>query len=283
MKIEAYKIPLDDWADFTVAFLRDNFRPVFRWFSGIIESFVYGLEDILMMAPEILFILLVAAIAWRLSGRGTAIFSLAGLLLLASMGLWPETMRTMALILTATFIALVIGIPLGILSSHSDVVWRILRPVLDFMQTMPIFVYLLPAVMLFGIGIVPAVIATIVFSMPPAIRLTNLGIRNVPGEVVEAAHSFGSSSFQTLTKVQLPLAMPSIMAGVNQCIMLSLSMVVIAAMIGARGLGGVVYRAITRLEIGSGFEGGVAVVIIAIVLDRITQSMGKEPQKNRGT
>jgi glycine betaine/proline transport system permease protein len=198
------------------------------------------------------------------------------------MNIWDETLRTLALVLTSTFIALLIGIPLGILASRNDLAESILRPILDFMQTMPIFVYLLPAVMLFNIGVVPAVLATVVFSMPPAIRLTNLGIRQVPAEMIEAAASFGSTPFQMLAKVQLPLALPSIMAGVNQCIMLALSMSVIAAMIGAGGLGGIVYRAITRLEIGSGFEGGVGVVIIAIILDRITQSVGKEPPEKKG-
>jgi len=272
-----YRIPISDWADFIVLFLRTNFRPVFRWFSGYIEGFVINFEALLMFIPVVLFIILVAALAWKLSGRGLALFTIAGLLLMLSMGLWEQTMRTLALVLTSTFISLLIGIPLGVLASRSELAWNLLRPVLDFMQTMPIFVYLLPAVMFFSIGIVPAVIATIVFAAPPAIRLTNLGIRQVPKEVMEAALAFGSTPMQILTKVQLPLALPSIMAGVNQCIMLSLSMVVISAMIGAGGLGGVVYRAITRLEIGSGFEGGVGVVIIAIILDRITQSLGRKP------
>ncbi|MGI5882592.1 MAG: ABC transporter permease, partial [Dethiobacteria bacterium] len=162
-------------------------------------------------------------------------------------------------------------------ASRSEPAWKILRPILDIMQTMPIFVYLLPALMLFGIGLAPAVIATVVFASPPAIRLTNLGIRQVPQEVMEAALAFGSTPMQILTRVQLPLALPSILAGVNQCIMLSLSMVVISAMIGAGGLGGVVYRAISRVEIGSGFEGGIGVVVIAIILDRITQSLGRGP------
>ncbi len=271
-----YRIPINEWADFAVMFLRTNCRPFFRWFSGYIEGFVDNFEALLMFIPVVLFIVLVAALSWKLSGRGLALFTIAGLFLMLSMGLWEQTMRTLALILTATFISLLIGIPLGVLASRSELAWNVLRPILDFMQTMPSFVYLLPAVMFFSIGIVPAVIATIVFAAPPAIRLTNLGIRQVSKEVMEAALAFGSTPMQILTKVQLPLALPSIMAGVNQCIMLSLSMVVISAMIGAGGLGGVVYRAITRLEIGSGFEGGIGVVVIAIILDRITQSIGKE-------
>lgn len=270
-----YRIPIDQWADFIINFLRINYRSFFRSISGVIESFVSGFEGLLLFIPVFILIAIVVAIAWRMAGRSVAIFSLIGFMLLLSMNLWDQTARTLALVLTSTFIALLIGIPLGILASRSDPAERIIRPILDLMQTMPIFVYLLPAVMFFGIGVVPAVIATVVFSMPPAIRLTNLGIRQVPSEMVEASVAFGSTPLQMLTKVQLPLALPSIMAGVNQCIMLSLSMAVIAAMIGAGGLGGVVYRAITRLEIGSGFEGGLAVVIIAIILDRITQSVGK--------
>jgi glycine betaine/proline transport system permease protein len=275
--MEIYRIPINDWADFAVFYLRNNYRPLFRSISGIVEGFVDSLEALLLFIPVAVFILIVVLLAWKLAGRGMAVFTIVGLLLLVSMNLWDQTMRTMALVLTATFISLIIGIPLGILASRSRSAEKILRPFLDFMQTMPIFVYLLPAVMFFSIGIVPAVIATVVFSMPPAIRLTNLGIRQVPTEMIEAATAFGSTPMQMLTKVQLPHALPSIMAGVNQCIMLSLSMVVISAMIGAGGLGGVVYRAITRLEIGSGFEGGLGVVIIAIILDRITQSVGKEP------
>lgn len=277
-----YRLPLREWADSTVMFLRSNYRDYFRSISGVIEDVVEYFEAYLSFIPVALFILILVIIAWKLSGRGVAIFTLIGLLLIVSMNIWDETLRTLALVLTSTFIALLIGIPLGILASRNDLAESILRPILDFMQTMPIFVYLLPAVMLFNIGVVPAVLATVVFSMPPAIRLTNLGIRQVPAEMIEAAASFGSTPFQMLAKVQLPLALPSIMAGVNQCIMLALSMSVIAAMIGAGGLGGIVYRAITRLEIGSGFEGGVGVVIIAIILDRITQSVGKEPPEKKG-
>lgn len=276
------RLPLKEWADFLVIFLRSNYRDFFRSISNVVESFVNHFEELLLFIPFVVLILIVVIIAWKLAGRGMAVFTLVGLLLLVSMNLWDDTMRTLALVLTATFISLAIGIPLGILASHSNLAEKILRPILDFMQTMPIFVYLLPAVMLFNIGVVPAVIATVIFSMPPAIRLTNLGIRQVPAEMIEAATSFGSTSLQMLTKVQLPLALPSIMAGVNQCIMLALSMAVIAAMIGAGGLGSIVYRAITRLQIGTGFEGGLGVVIIAIILDRITQSLGKEPPERKG-
>ncbi|NLJ55737.1 MAG: proline/glycine betaine ABC transporter permease [Firmicutes bacterium] len=275
-----YRLPLREWADFVVMYLRSNYRDFFRACSGLIEGAVNNIEALLSFIPITVFILVLVILAWRLSGRGMAVFTLVSLFLLVSMNIWDETIRTLALVLTATFMALLSGVPLGILASRSDLTENILRPILDFMQTMPIFVYLLPAVMFFSIGVVPAVLATVVFSMPPAIRLTNLGIRQVPAEMIEAAASFGSTPLQMLFKIQLPLALPSIMAGINQCIMLSLSMVVIAAMIGAGGLGGIVYRAITRLQIGSGFEGGLGVVIIAIILDRITQSVGKEsPEK----
>jgi len=196
--------------------------------------------------------------------------------LLYGMNLWPQMLDTLSMILASGIVALGIGIPLGILAAKNDTVNEIVRPILDFMQTMPPFVYLIPAVIFFGMGTVPGAIATVIFSMPPAIRLTNLGIRQVDKEVVEAGHAFGSTGKQMLFKIQLPLAMPTIMAGVNQTIMLSLSMVVIASMIGAGGLGGTVLRGITQLRIGLGFEGGLAVVIMAIFLDRITQSLQKQ-------
>ena len=277
-----YRLPLREWADFIVMFLRSNYRDFFRSISGVIEGIVGNFEAFLSFIPITIFILILVFIAWKLAGRGMAAFTLVGLLLLVSMNLWDDTMHTLALIITATFISLLIGIPLGILASHNDLAENIMRPLLDFMQTMPIFVYLLPAVMFFSIGVVPAVLATVVFSMPPAIRLTNLGIRQVPAEMIEAAASFGSTPFQMLTKVQLPLALPSIMAGINQCIMLALSMAVVSAMIGASGLGSIVYRATTRLQIGIGFEGGLGVVIIAIILDRITQSLAREPSEKNG-
>lgn len=277
-----YRLPLREWADFIVMFLRSNYRDFFRSISGIIESIVVNFEALLAFIPITIFILILVFLAWKLAGRGMAVFTLIGLLLLISMNLWDDTMHTLALIVTATFISLIIGIPLGILASRNDLAENILRPGLDFMQTMPIFVYLLPAVMFFNIGVVPAVLATVVFSMPPAIRLTNLGIRQVPAEMIEAAASFGSTPFQMLTKIQLPLALPSIMAGINQCIMLALSMAVVSAMIGASGLGSIVYRATTRLQIGTGFEGGLGVVIIAIILDRITQSLGSKSSGKDG-
>ena len=280
MTLEMLKLPISDWVDTFVWFLIDNLGPLFDAITFVLGSIVSSLESSFLWVPVPVMIIIIVLLGWKFGGRGVAIFNVLTLLLLVSMELWDQTMSTLALIIAATLVALVIGIPMGIWASRSDPVWRVIRPILDLMQTLPIFVYLIPAVMLFGIGMVPAAIATIVFSMPPAIRLTNLGIRHVPKEVIEAAAAFGSTKRQILTKVQLPLAMPSIMAGVNQVIMLSLSMVVIAAMIGAGGLGGVVYRAITRMEIGTGAEGGIAVVILAVILDRITQSFGKGPAKS---
>lgn len=216
-----------------------------------------------------------AALAWRLAGWRSAPLTVAGLWLMHSMGLWNSAMKTLAMVTTATTLSVLCGLPLGILVAKSDRLRRVVTPVLDFMQTMPSYVYLIPAVMFFGLGAVPGIMATVVFSLPPVIRLTNLGIRQVPRELVEASNAFGATLWQTLWRLEIPTAMPTIMAGVNQCIMLALSMVVIAAMIGAGGLGADVLRGITRMEIGRGFESGLAVVILAMILDRLTQNLGR--------
>jgi len=197
-----------------------------------------------------------------------------GLLLIWNMGLWEPTISTLALVLISTVFAIAIGIPLGILAALNQIFYRVIMPVLDFAQTMPAFVYLIPAIPFFGLGPVAAIFSTVIFSMPPAIRLTCLGIKQVPGELVEAADAFGSTKSQKLFKLQLPIATPTIMAGVNQTIMLALSMVVIAAMIGAKGLGGEVWKAIQRLQPDRGFEAGIGIVIVAIILDRIMQQFG---------
>jgi glycine betaine/proline transport system permease protein len=219
--------------------------------------------------------LVLCAIAWARVGARFAIFTALSLALVASLDLWPQTMATLALVLSATFLALLVGLPLGVLAAKREAAERTVRPLLDFMQTMPAFVYLIPAVMFFGLGRVPGTIATVIFCMPPAVRLTNLGIRSVRTDLVEAGLAFGCTPRQLLTKVELPQALPSIMAGVNQTMMLALSMVVIASMIGAGGLGNEVLRAIQRLDVGLGFESGIGVVLLAIVLDRITQSFGE--------
>ncbi len=226
-----------------------------------------------VLGPVLLTIILAMA-AYLLAGRGIVVFTVIGFFLIWAMDLWSPTVDTLALVLSATLFALAVGIPVGILSARFEAVQRAIRPVLDFMQTMPAFVYLIPAVIFFGTGEVPGAIATLVFATPPAVRLTNLGIRQVPSEVVEAGQAFGATDLQLLFKAQLPIAMPTILAGVNQTIMLSLSMVVIAAMIGAGGLGAVVLSGITQMKLGLGFEGGIAVVILAIYLDRVTQALG---------
>lgn len=269
-----FRIPLRDWIESFVDVLLDNFYPVFDAFSDGVFVIVDGLRAGLLAVPPIVVIAVLAVIAWRTAGLGVGIFAAVGLLLAENMGLWNPTMETFGIVVTAELLVILIGFPLGIVAAKYDGVDKIVRPVLDFMQTMPAFVYLIPAVMFFGLGMVPGVMATVIFALPPLIRLTNLGIRQVPHELVEASESFGSSSAQMLFKVQLPVAMPTVMAGLNQSIMLALSMVVIGAMIGAGGLGSEVLRGIQRLQIGVGFEGGLAVVILAIILDRITQSLG---------
>ncbi|NVI99349.1 proline/glycine betaine ABC transporter permease [Myxococcus sp. AM009] len=249
--------------------------PVFDAIRAVLTACINGLESALLLPPSYAIIAVLMVLAWRLSGLGTAVFTALGMLLIQDMGLWKATMETLALVLSSAMVALVLGIPLGIWAAYSRVVERVLRPALDLMQTMPAFVYLIPAVLFFRLGKVPGVVATVIFAMPPAVRLTNLGIRQVPAEVVEAAIAFGATPRQTLLNVQLPIAVPTLLAGVNQTIMLSLSMVVISAMIGAGGLGEQVLKGITQLRIGLGFESGIAVVILAIVLDRLTHALGK--------
>ncbi len=250
------------------------------WLSGITQAISHGLGAGInafiaaeRFLPPLVLIALIVALAWWAAGRKVAIFSLIGLLLILDLRLWDPTTSTIALVLISTLIAILIGVPLGIFSALNETFHRIVTPILDFMQTMPAFVYLIPAIPFFGLGKVSAVFATVIFAIPPSIRLTALGIRQIDPELIEASDSFGTTKTQKLWKVQMPLAMPTIMAGVNQTIMLSLSMVVIASMIGAKGLGGNVWRAIQRLQMGNGFEAGIAVVIVAMIFDRITQKI----------
>lgn len=262
-------------ADVTVNYVLDNFTPALDTIATAIGFVTDSIQGTLTGIPPtagiaILTMLSLWRVGWKFAG-----FTLLALALIDHMGLWQGTMETLSLVLSATIIAMVFGIPAGIAMARSNKVASLFRPVLDLMQTMPAFVYLIPAAMFFGLGAVPGTIATVIFSMPPVVRLTNLGIRQVHPEFVEAGLAFGCTPSQLLFKVQLPNAMPSIMAGVNQTIMLSLSMVVIASMIGAGGLGNSVLTGIQRLDVGAGFEGGLAVVILAVVLDRITQSCGK--------
>jgi ABC-type proline/glycine betaine transport system permease subunit len=270
-----FRIPLRGWIETGVRFARDEFRPFFDSFSDVVELVIGWLLSLLQGTPVpvllgILVLLTVFLAGWRLG-----LFALLGLLLIENIGLWRPFLQTLSLVLTAQTLIVLVGLPLGILSAGSRTAERIIRPILDFMQTMPAFVYLIPAVMFFGIGLVPGVVATFVFALPPLVRLVNLGIRQVPTDLVEAADAFGSTGLQKLLKVQMPVAMPTVMAGLNQSIMLNLSMVVIASMIGAQGLGTEVLRGIQRIQVGQGFEAGLAVVILAVILDRITASLSR--------
>ncbi|WP_319506083.1 proline/glycine betaine ABC transporter permease [uncultured Methanolobus sp.] len=269
------ELPIGETVETGVYWLNDNFGFLMDIFSEFIDMLISGFKDLLLFLPPVVFIFIVTVFVYLLSRKDLKLAAGAaiGFLLIENMDLWKLSMETIALVLSSALVALLVGIPTGILAAKNETAFHIIKPVLDFMQTMPSFVYLIPAVIFFGLGNVPGLVATIVFAMPPAIRLTNLGIRQVPVELSEVANAFGTTSLQKLFKVELPVALPTIMAGVNQCIMLSLSMVVIAAMIGARGLGYQVLVGIQRVNIGQGFEAGLAIVIIAILLDRLTQNM----------
>ena len=256
-----------------VEWLRNDAKPLFALITTAVTGFAGAIEQILSApAPWLLAPLVALVAAWRVSW-GFGLFSLLGLNLVLFMGLWQQMISTLALVIAASLLALLIGIPIGILSARHQHAWAITRPVLDLMQTMPAFVYLIPAVMFFSTGLVPSAIATLIFSMPPVVRLTYLGIRQVPNDLIEAGRAFGCSERQLLWKVQRPSALPTLMAGVNQTIMLALSMVVIASMIDGGGLGDVVLEGTNGLDVGTGFEGGLAVVILAVILDRLTQSL----------
>jgi glycine betaine/proline transport system permease protein len=268
------KVPLDLWIQqFVMDWLVPHFRPTFRTLQWPVALLLDRFNTVLLSIPFPMFLIVVAAGIWRLAGARVAVFSAVSLVVLDILGLWQDAMTTLAMICTAVVFCTAIGIPTGILAARNDRVSMLLRPALDIMQTIPSFVYLVPIVMLFGVGLVPGTIATIVFGLPPIIRLTELGIRQVPAELVEAAVAFGSTSRQVLREVEIPLAMPTIMVGLNQTLMMSLSMVVIAALIGAGGLGVTVYTGIGRLDVGSAALGGIGIVILAIILDRTTQSL----------
>lgn len=274
MEVNIPEIPYGDWArDWIINPLRDNV--IFDLFAEVVGWMIENLESLFLLLPVIVMVLIFMGISFWLRGYEFAIFTGIAFLLIESVEMWEPAMETLSLVLVASLVAVTIGIPIGIVASRSELVLTIVRPILDFMQTLPAFVYLIPAMVFFGIGTVPGAVATLVFSMPPAVRLTNLGIRGVDPEVVEAATAFGARPRQILFRIQLPLALPTIMAGVNQVIMLALSMVVIAGMAGAGGLGAEVFRSIGRLNIPLGVESGVSVVFVAIFLDRISEAIGR--------
>ncbi|TAL83496.1 MAG: proline/glycine betaine ABC transporter permease [Rhodanobacter sp.] len=275
MNVMIPKFPLAHLIDVALNWLTTHFAFLTKAMSHGVSLVIVGITDGLLWLPPWLLIAAVSLAGWRVAGRRVGIFCALGLLFVWDLRLWEATVETFTLVLISTLIAVMIGLPLGIAAALNSRISRVVMPVLDFMQTMPAFVYLIPAIPFFGLGAVSASVATVIFATPPTIRLTALGIGQVPADLTEAADAFGSTRRQKLLKVQLPMAMPTIMAGINQTIMLSLSMVVIAAMIGAGGLGGNVWQAIQRLEPGKGFEAGIAIVILAMILDRITQRIGR--------
>jgi len=269
-------IPLDVWVSRFVEWLVDNYRDFFQAIKWPVEATLNGFDAGLNWVHPLIIIAIVAVAAWRFSGKGLAIFSIITMTFVGLLGLWAETMTTLAMVLSSVVFCAIVGVPLGIWAGRSDRFEAGLRPVLDAMQTTPAFVYLVPIVMLFSVGNVAGVLATIIFALPPIIRLTSLGIRQVHPELVEAAQAFGATRSQVLRRVQIPLALPTILAGLNQTIMMALSMVVIAALIGAGGLGSPVILGLNTLDIGRAVIGGLGIVLIAIVLDRITQSMAQK-------
>ena len=268
-------IPISEWIEKNIKEWLFTQRPLFKKLSAPIDSVLNGLDTLFNLIPFPVVILIFLYFALKTNGFKFAVFTLLSLIFIDLVDLWSEAMTTLAMIFTAVIFCMLIGIPLGIIASRSNTFEFILRPVLDVMQTIPSFVYLIPVVMLFGVGLTPGVVATIVFALPPIIRLTNLGIRQVGKGFKEAGFSLGLTKFLVLLKIELPLSLKTIMAGVNQTLMLALSMVVIAALIGAGGLGLTVYVALGRLDIGSAVVGGTGIVILAIILDRITQKIVK--------
>lgn len=272
------RIPIGDWFADIINWINNNFKALLDFISWVLEHLDDGLANGLKAIPVLVVIIVIAALAMWARSAAFGLFTLVALLIVRSMGtdMWDRTMDTISLTLVAAIIAMIIALPLGVLAASNGIASSIIRPIMDFMQTMPAFVYLIPTLFFFSIGVVPGIVSTIIFAMPPGVRLTELGIRQVDPEVVEAAQSFGTPPSRTMTRIKLPLATPTIMAGVNQVIMLSLSMVVIAGMVGAGGLGELVYEAVTRFKLAQGFESGLAVVVIAIILDRLTAALSEK-------
>ncbi|GEN56499.1 hypothetical protein GCM10012290_12390 [Halolactibacillus alkaliphilus] len=272
------KIPMANWIDTLTDWIVDTFAFIFDPLKNEFGDFIEWIADLLASIPPFIIMLLVVVGAFFITGKkfGLAAFSLVGLLFIENQGLWTELMSTFTLVLTASILSVIVGVPVGILMSKSKVAEAIILPILDFMQTMPAFVYLIPAVAFFSIGMVPGIFASLIFATPPTVRFTNLGIRQVSTELKEAAEAFGSTGAQKLFKLELPMAKGTIMAGINQTVMLALSMVVIASMIGAPGLGNPVVSALQRAQAGAGFVAGISIVILAIIMDRYTQSIYKK-------
>lgn len=278
---EKLYVPMEKWIDAIMDWILVNMSGIFDAIGGVILKILIIIEQTLLWLPWPVILLLIGAAAWRSMGKWWHGVVMAGLIFLVGVfGYWDDSMSTLAVVIASVAVSLFIGFPAGIIMARRDKVQATLQPVLDAMQTMPSFVYLIPAMMLFGLGKVPAVFATVIYAVPPIIRLTDVGIRGVPESVVEAARSFGASDRQLLFDVQLPLAFPSIMVGINQTTMMALAMVVIASMIGARGLGLEVLVAINRIEVGHGFTAGASIVFLAIVIDRISSAFARKQQKH---
>lgn len=274
-------IPFDHWVETALNWLVAHGRPLFQAIRIPIDLILSSFQTALVATPSPIMLAVLFLLAWQMAGLRMGIVSLISLIVIGLIGAWNGAMVTLALVMTSVFFCLLIGLPLGIWLARNQIAAKVIRPILDAMQTTPAFVYLVPIVMLFGIGNVPGVVVTIIFALPPIVRLTILGIQQVPNDLIEAGHAFGASPKQMLYRIQLPLAMPSIMAGVNQTLMLSLSMVVIASMIAVGGLGQTVLRGIGRLDMGMAAVGGMGIVILAILLDRITQAIGATTRDNK--
>ncbi|MGE4250021.1 MAG: ABC transporter permease [Parvibaculaceae bacterium] len=274
-------LPLGDWIQTLLDLLVKEYRPFFHAIRVPVGTLLDMFEQALVATNPIVFLIVLFLLCWQFAGLRSAIFSTAAMTLIGFLGLWTESMTTIALVLTAVLFTVVIGLPLGVWAAKSDRVEAALRPLLDVMQTLPGFVYMVPVVMLVGIGNVPGVIVTVIFALPPVIRLTSLGLREVPGETLEAARAFGATESRILFRIQIPLAANTIMVGVNQTIMMALSMVVYASMIAVEGLGQMVLRGIGRLDVGLAAVGGIGIVILAMILDRITRGIASRSRASQ--
>lgn len=279
---ELFVIPFNIWMDELLSWLVENYRWFFQLLRIPVDYVLVNIEQILQSIPQLVMMVIAWLVGWQVSDRRTTLFVLVSMAVIGLVGAWAEAMTTLALVITAVFFCVLTGLPLGIIISRSEKIEKSVRPLLDAMQTTPSFVYLIPVVMLFGVGNVPGIIVTITFALPPLIRLTVLGIHQVPYDVIEAAYAFGATEKQIMFKIKIPLALRTIMAGINQTLMLSLSMVVVASMIAVGGLGQMVLRGIGRLDVGQAAVGGLGIVLMAISLDRLTQAMGQSTRL-RGT